>query len=108
MPPIPRPTTYDQWLPDGFLIRVILITLLGELRSFSVVLIKDDGTNVYDITRYDTMHGYVHRDILGKTTGTVSQGKIPLPDMPLYDALKHAKEDFKTNYLKYDQYYQTH
>jgi hypothetical protein len=108
MPPILQTTNYTEYLTDGLVLQVTFTTFLGKLRSFSVVLIKDDGTNVYDISRYDTAHGAAHRDLLGRKTGSVSQGKVPLPYMPLEDALKYAKQDYKTNYARYEQYYEGH
>lgn len=108
MPPFTRTTNYTECPDYGFAIQVRFTTFLGKLRDFSVVLIKDDGINVYDISRYDTADGGAHRDRLGRTTGSHSQGKIWYDDMEPEDVLKFAKEDFKANYAKYDDYYQTH
>jgi len=104
----PRSHDWTERLTDGFLIKVTYTALEGKLVGFSVVLIKDDGTNVYDISRYDTAHGFAHRDVLGRKTGSSSIGKISYNHMPLIDAFRYARADFKANYTKYDEDYEKH
>jgi hypothetical protein len=57
-----RTREWTKYLPDGFTIQVFLKTFLGQIVSFSVVLLKDGEC----ITRYDTMHGFAHRDVMGR------------------------------------------
>jgi hypothetical protein len=50
-----------QYLPDGFMLYIGKQTYKGRIASFSVALIFEDEC----ITRYDTVHGFAHRDVLG-------------------------------------------
>ena len=52
-----------EWLAEDFTLFVIRDSFEGKLRSFSVVLMHDGVC----ISRYDTAHGYAHRDVLGCT-----------------------------------------
>ena len=50
------------------------------------------------VVRYDSAHGYAHRDLLDQK-GNVS--KTPLFNQGLNDALTFAESDLKANWLKY-------
>lgn len=41
----------------------------GETLNFAVVLLAFVGGRWVDVTRYDTAHGYAHRDVLGFNEG---------------------------------------
>jgi hypothetical protein len=90
-------------LPDGFEIYNELQTLLGKVVGFSVVLIKDKE----GVTRYDTCHECVHRDLLGRKTAGVID-KIWYPDLTLQEGFNHADEDLSNNCTGYYEYYESH
>ena len=50
------------------------------------------------VVRYDTAHGFVHRDLLDKRGHSI---KTPLFNQDLNDALTFAESDLKTNWLSY-------
>lgn len=50
------------------------------------------------VVRYDSEHGYAHRDLLDKR-GRVT--KTPLFNQDLNDALTFAESDLKANWVKY-------
>jgi len=54
----------------------------------------------YPVVRYDTAHGFAHRDILNKK-GSVK--KTPLFNQNYNDALTFAENDLKTNWEYYKQ-----
>lgn len=98
-----RERDWIKYLPDGFTIYFSLKTLLGQIVSFSVVLIKDDQC----IARYDTAHGFAHRDIMGRKSAAPI-GKERYDTLTLKEVFRHADEDFSENYAKYYEHYQRH
>ena len=52
----------------------------------------------YPVMRYDTAHGFAHRDLLGIDGGVV---KTPLFNQDFNDALTFAESDLKTNWEHY-------
>jgi len=64
--------------------RVQLETLLGE--------------KWMPVVRYDTAHGFVHRDLLDNKGNVI---KTPLFNQELNDALTFAENDLKTNWPSY-------
>jgi hypothetical protein len=50
------------------------------------------------VVRYDTAHGFVHRDLLDKKGHKV---KTPIFNQDLNDALTFAENDLKSNWLSY-------
>lgn len=50
------------------------------------------------VVRYDTAHGFVHRDLLDKKGHVV---KTPIFNQDLNDALTFAENDLKANWLSY-------
>lgn len=90
-------------LPNGFIIHVSRQPLVGDRLSFSVVLVKDDLC----ITRFDTAHGFVHRDVIGgKRKKLIKKEKYD--NMSDSEAFEYAINDLQTNYEKYYEYYETH
>jgi len=74
----------------------------GRILSFTVqleCLIKNDWCPV---VRYDTAHGFAHRDIL-KPDGTEEKWSLPIPDFN--DALTYAQRDIKANWRRYLEQY---
>jgi hypothetical protein len=100
--PIFREKDWIKDLPDGFTIYFYLKTFLGQIVSFSVVLLKDGEC----VTRYDTAHGFVHRDVLGRKNAFLH--KEVYNDLTLKEGFRQAKEDLSANYARYYEYYETH
>jgi hypothetical protein len=57
-----------------------------------------DGT-IYPVVRYDSAHGYPHRDTLDSEARVID--KFWLAGWAIVDALDHAVKDVKTNYRTY-------
>lgn len=55
----------------------------------------------YPVVRYDTAHGFAHRDIMNRTGRVVS--KTPLFNQDYNDALTFAENDLKLNWEHYRQ-----
>jgi hypothetical protein len=89
-----------EWLPDGFFLYVFRETSQGLLESFTIALIYENAC----ITRYDTAHGYAHRDVLGTTKGWMKN--VPCPNGMSYNEAFHlALKDLKRNYEEYYRFY---
>jgi hypothetical protein len=95
-----RTKEWTQQLPDGFTIEVVLTTVLSRIVSFSVVLLKDGQC----ISRYDTAHGFAHRDVLGRKSASIF--KIPYDTLTLKEVFRFADKDLSENYAKYYAYYE--
>ena len=90
-------------LPGGAMLRVRFTKDRGHILRFVVqleALIDEAWT---PITRYDTAHGFVHRDDL-KPDG--SQIKTPPMTFAHYDdAFNYALRDLRSNYQMYTERY---
>ena len=86
-----------EWvIPRGdFAILIRRDTNGGMVVSFSVVLLAFMNGEWTDISRYDTAHGYAHRDVLGRNEGL--RGKLPCFTITYEDAFAYAITDFKNN-----------
>lgn len=100
--PIFRERDWIKDLPDGFTIYFYLKTLLGQIVSFSAILLKDGAC----VTRYDTAHGFVHRDVIGWKNGFLRKEKYT--DLTLKEGFRQADEDLSANYERYYEYYENH
>lgn len=67
----------------------------GEVLSFSAVLVAFLSGKWHCVTRYDTAHGYAHRDVLGLTKGL--RGKLRMPMVNYKQAFKYALRDLEQN-----------
>jgi hypothetical protein len=85
---------FNLWLEQGFLCAWRGIRD-GKVIDFRVVYLAEIGNKFQCITRYDTAHGYAHRDVLGRKEGL--RGKIPCPTMNHNQAFNYAIRDIKTN-----------
>lgn len=56
----------------------------------------------YPVVRYDTAHGFAHKDILSYT-GNVRKERLPFDDFNL--ALTFAEKDLKDNWQKYKEHF---
>jgi hypothetical protein len=52
----------------------------------------------YPVVRYDTVHGFAHKDIL-TLSGNIAKYELPFDDYNL--ALTFAEKDLKENWLRY-------
>ena len=93
-------------LDDGFEIRIRRDMLRGRLLSFAVVLIRFDGQTSECISRYDTAHGFAHKDILGKKSGLFR--KASYATFVFDEIFDHALRDFKKGYREEALFYDTH
>jgi hypothetical protein len=89
-----------EWLSDGFTLYVIRDSHQGQLRSFSVVLMYEGVC----ISRYDTAHGYAHRDVLGLKKGWMKA--VPCAEGMSYNrSFDVAMHDLKENYEEYHRFF---
>ena len=84
---------------DNFQIYVRYTLHAGRVVDFAVVLnIIHKGTEI-QVARYDHAHGYTHIDLLDL------QGRVDRKEyrdhIPVEQAIRHALDDFKTNWEDY-------
>jgi len=71
----------------------------GRIRHFCVQLeVRENGVWL-PVVRYDTAHGFAHRDILDRSGKNIE--KTPLFGMDYNDALTFAESDLKANWEFY-------
>jgi hypothetical protein len=85
---------FHQWLDAGLLL-AWRFSHRGKTTAFRVALLSEVDGQTCCITRYDTAHGYAHRDVIGLTEGL--RGKIPCPTMSHDKAFQYALRDIQTN-----------
>ncbi len=85
---------FIEWLPVGFL-SVWRFTKSGRTTKFRVVLFAEIDGRTACVTRYDTAHGYAHRDVLGRNEGL--RGKLIMPRMAYNEAFNYARRDLTKN-----------
>lgn len=66
---------------------------------FSLQIETKINNNWYPVVRYDTAHGFAHRDLLNKKGEVVE--KTPLFEQDYNDALTFAESDLKANWPSY-------
>ena len=71
----------------------------GQVISFAVVLLYLHKCHWIDISRYDTAHGYPHRDVLGFREGL--RGKLRVATLDLKQAFRYALRDLTENAENY-------
>ena len=74
------------------------LTIQGRIVSFVVQLEIRIGDQWVPVVRYDTAHGFAHRDIL-HANGSVT--KTPLFVVDYSEALTYAEGDLKSNWDLY-------
>jgi len=80
---------------EGFELRIRRRSENGKLVSFAAVLFALLDGNWINIARYDTAHGYAHRDLLGLNDGL--RGKLLLSRLNNTEAFEYAIRDLKEN-----------
>lgn len=96
---------FTQWLEVG-LLTAWRYTEGGKSTAFRVVFLADIEGTMHCITRYDTAHGFAHRDVLGRTEGL--RGKLPMPMLTYRQAFEYAVRDIKRNANNYLADYLAH
>ena len=84
---------------EGFYLRIQRRTESGAIASFAVVLFADIQDEWVNISRYDTAHGYPHRDVLGKREGL--RGKLRMTKLTKKRAFRYAIRDLTENAENY-------
>jgi len=80
--------------------RHVHVRVKDRIVFFRIQLETLVGKEWRPVVRYDTAHGFVHRDLIDKR-GHVT--KTPLFNQDLNDALTFAENDLKTNWFSYRQ-----
>ncbi|HUT04928.1 MAG TPA: hypothetical protein VM163_13660 [bacterium] len=78
--------------------RHVHIRVRGRIVFFRVQLETLLDEEWRPVVRYDTAHGFAHRDLLDRRGNTI---KTPLFNQDLNDALTFAENDLKTNWFSY-------
>jgi len=94
---------YETFLTPEVIIRVSFLKHRGRILRFTVQLECFIQSEWHPIVRYDTAHGFAHRDIL-HPDGT--EEKTPLPFSDYNEALTFAQLDIKLNWQKYRRRYE--
>jgi hypothetical protein len=97
-----RTISFEHNLSLGTMVRVHITKERGLILSFVVqleCLVEGDWC---PIVRYDTAHGFAHRDIL-RPDGT--QEKQPIPVTDFNEALTYAQRDIKAHWRSYLEQY---
>lgn len=89
-----------------FALLVRRFTKGGVVTKFAVVLFAFHEGEWIDITRYDTAHGFAHRDVQGRKEGL--RGKLRLPMMSYNEAFDYAIRDLTENAETYLADFNTH
>jgi len=97
--PINKTTEYTLRIGPAERYRHLHESVNGRIMHFCVQLeVRENGVWM-PVVRYDTAHGFAHRDILDLTGKNVE--KTPLFGMDYNDALTFAESDLKANWAFY-------
>ena len=97
-----RTVSFEHNLASGVIARVRLTKERGRILSFVVQLECLIEGKWCPVVRYDTAHGFAHRDIL-KPDGTTEKQSIPAEDFNA--ALTYAQRDIKDHWCHYRERY---
>jgi hypothetical protein len=95
---VEQTTEYVIRLSLGDRYRHVHVRAKDRIVFFRIQLETLVGEKWMPVVRYDTAHGFVHRDLLDKRGYAI---KTPLFNQDLNDALTFAENDLKTNWLSY-------
>ena len=90
---------YNIFLENNIRILVYFETDKGKIIKFVVKLEIYKNNDWFEIERYDTHHGYVHKDVLNKMKEKIKVIIFELLDNKI--GLNIALKDFKENYNLY-------
>jgi hypothetical protein len=91
-------TSFESMLDEDIAIRMRFLWDVGQIVEFVVQLELFVDNHWYPVVRYDTAHGFAHRDIL-RPTG--SQEKQPLGITDYQEAMMYADVDIRMRYVEY-------
>ncbi len=94
---------YFLLLPNGAIIRVRYAKDRGRILWFTVQLEAFLNADWCPISRYDTSHGFVHRDDIKPNGDQIKS--LPMSFSDNETALNFAIDDFRLNYLLYIERY---
>lgn len=97
-----RTTEYVIRLSPNDRYRHMHIRSRDKIVFFRVQLETLVGKDWMPVVRYDTAHGFAHRDLLDRRGQIV---KTPLFNQELNDALTFAENDLKTNWKFYKEHF---
>ena len=96
-----------KYLDDGFMMYKELNTLLGKVVGFTVVLIKENDKGIREgISRFDTAHEVVHRDVLCRSKPGAVIDKKWYPELSFKDGYNFADKNFSEHYHEYYAFYE--
>jgi len=97
-----RTISFEHHLGLGSIARVRFVKERGRIVAFVVQLECLFGDEWHPIVRYDTAHGFAHRDVL-RPDGTTVKTTMLVRDYN--EALTFAHEDIKANWRVYRERY---
>jgi hypothetical protein len=89
---------FIHWIPGGHIV-AWRFTRRGVTERFRVALLAEIEGKTQCITRYDTAHGYAHRDILNRKGEVISKETMRETNFSL--AFQTAIADLALNYERY-------
>lgn len=95
------------YLTDLARMEVEKITVRGLVIGFRVILLVEIDGDLHCITRYDTAHGFAHRDVLGFSGKQLDKEILQVNDNYRV-AFELAYRDILSNHEHYLQFYKTH
>ena len=87
------------WLDRACRVEVERRSRGGRVTGFRIVPLADIGGEMHCVTRYDTSHGFAHRDILAFGGRLVAKELVEEQDFAL--AFEQAYLDIVKNYERY-------
>lgn len=95
------------YLGQACRVEVEKITFRGRVTGFRVVLLAEIDGELHCVTRYDTAHGFAHRDVLGFGGKSLDKEVLSVDD-DYNAAFELSYKDIISNYEHYLHYYKTH
>ena len=98
-----RKVNFKNWLDDANILRVSFEVERGNVKRFVVQLESCLNQTWHPVVRYDTAHGFVHRDLLHPHQPAT---KLVLHVKNYREALTFAIKDLTKNWHKHRQRYE--
>lgn len=90
---------WQKWLSESCFVFVERTTCCGKVADFRIVLLVEIAGRLHCATRYDTAHGYAHRDVL-RFDGSVLR-KEPMQENDFDLAFDAAYADICSNHERH-------
>ena len=97
-----RRVEFRRLLNENNALRVRFEIDRGQVVYFIVQIETQFGDDWTPVMRYDTAHGYAHRDVLHPL---MPAAKVRLPHSSYNEALTWALQDLQTNWQQYSERY---